>query len=101
MIFELTLEYSTEVEEENPYLTWRVGESLAEWLSKHAIGPEDALGDAAVSTLSWLDDNGKPRGVTQRPRDPSLPPLPPKEQLPMAVGDKTESAENGAGKSSG
>lgn len=87
MIFELTLEFSTEVEEENSYLAWRVGESLAEWLSRHEIGPaaESFLGAAGMLSMIWQDANGKSHGVTQPPRDPSLPPLPPKEQLPMAV----------------
>ena len=89
MIFELTLEFSAEVEEENSYLAWRVGESLAEWLSRHEIALElgGFLVEAGMSSMIWQDANGKSHGVTQPPRDPSLPPLPPKEQLPMAVGD--------------
>ena len=87
MIFELTLGYSVEVEAETPYAAWQMGERLADWLSRKTLAPDmdgGYAGAAGVDGMIWTDDNGHSRGVTQRPRDPSLPP---KEQLPMAVGD--------------
>ena len=98
MKFELALTYETEIAEgdaDSPFAAWRLGESLARWLSRTELAPElgSYQGKAEVFSLSWRDDQGRNHYTTFPPREPAAVP---KQPLPMAAGDE-EGAGDGTG----